>query len=68
MSRISVNGQLVATKCLLGAGVADHHLGQRGGFAAGNHPAGPYGERCPTRCKGGSRAIRGVGRFWRPGC
>jgi hypothetical protein len=33
---VGVNGQLVATDALLGAGLADQHLGRRGGLAAGD--------------------------------
>ena len=36
---VGVDGQLVTPDALLGAGLADQHLGQRGGFAAGDHPA-----------------------------
>src|SRR6202171_156427 len=39
LAAVSVDGQLLTANCLLGAGLADQHIGQRGGFAAGDHPA-----------------------------
>jgi hypothetical protein len=35
---IGVDGQLIGSDALLGAGLADQHLGQYRGFAAGDHP------------------------------
>jgi len=36
---VGVDGQLVTADRLFGAGLADQHVGQLGGFTAGDHPA-----------------------------
>ena len=49
--------QLGTVDCLLGAGLADQHLGQRSRFAAGDRPADDVaGDRCPRSRRGSSRS------------